>query len=321
MKRGCKFLAQLVLLNLAHCVARQLGHDFNVPRTFETRKVAARDVLDGCGVDRGAILGHQHGNHSLSKIGMRRANHSAFFDVGQGIKEQLDFLGIDVVATRNDQILAAPHDVDITLCVDQRQITGDKEPIVTQLFACLFRHLPIALEHVWATHPQNTDLSGGQLCSGLWVADLCLNPRQREPDRARAPRPFIRVGGVHRGFCHAVAFQNAVACTVLKLRMCIGQQGRRARDEETHVRDQIFGKTGLIQKAGVEGGHAHHRRGLGQAAQYGFNVKLGQEDHRPSGQQHDIRGYKQPMAVENWQRMQQHIIAGKPPCLDQRSSV
>src|SRR6056297_3225300 len=99
----------------------------------------------------------------------------------------------------------------IAVCVDLSQVTGDEKSILAKLGGGFLGHLPVAFEYVWPTHFDLTDLTGWQGICGLGVGNLQLDPRQGKADRSRAAFTVIWVRGVHVGFCHAVAFENAMA--------------------------------------------------------------------------------------------------------------
>ena len=124
---------------------------------------------------------------------MRHADHGAFQHAGLFVQHQLDFLGIDVVAARNDQILAPAHDADIAVGVDLAQIAGDEKPVVAQFGGGFLGHLPIALEHVRPAHLDHADLALRQGRAGVGVGDLQLDPRQRKAHGARAAFAVIGV--------------------------------------------------------------------------------------------------------------------------------
>ena len=107
----------------------------------------------------------------------------------------------------------------------------------------------------------------------------------------------------------------------LELLVRVRQQRRRARHEEPHVLRQFAGEARIVEQAGVEGRHAHHRGGLRHPFDQLVDVELRQEDHRTARKQHDVRGHEKPVGVEDRQRVQQHVILGEAPMFGQRLGV
>ena len=99
------------------------------------------------------------------------------------------------------------------------------------------------------------------------------------------------------------------------------QQRGRPRGEQPHALRQVAGKPVIVQKPGVEGRHAHHRRGTRQVVDYHVQIELRQEDHRPARHEHHVCRDEKPVRVEDGQRVQQHVIRGKAPAVDQRLCV
>ena len=107
----------------------------------------------------------------------------------------------------------------------------------------------------------------------------------------------------------------------LKLGMCVGQQGGRARDEQPHMRRQRRIKAGFGKKPGVKRRHAHHHGGPWQQAQNGLRIKPRQKDHLRAAEQSDVRGDEQAVGVKDRQGMQQHVAVGKAPQIGQHAGV
>jgi hypothetical protein len=63
----------------------------------------------------GAGLDHHDRGDALAEIGMRAADDGALDHARHLVDLGLDLLGIDVVAAGDDQVLAAPDDVDVAL--------------------------------------------------------------------------------------------------------------------------------------------------------------------------------------------------------------
>ena len=71
--------------------------------------------------------------------------------------------------------------------------------------------------------------------AGLRVGDAHLDAGQREADRAGDALAVVGVRGVHAGLGHAVALEDGVAGARLPFAMRLGEQRRRAGDEQAHV--------------------------------------------------------------------------------------
>ena len=217
---------------------------------------------------------------------MRQPYDGAFQHVRVVIQGQLYLNRINVEPARDHQILGAPHDLHIAVGIDLPQIAGDKPAIGPQFFAGFFGHLPVACKDIGAPHfyPAHS-----ALCHfGPVRHDPQLHPRQREPHSARTALALIRVRGVHIGFRHPIAFQNALTGAVLKLAVGIGQQRGRAGYEQPHMRRQRAVKPRIFQQARVKRWHAHQGGCLRQQAQHRFHIKPRQEDHLPPRQQTDV---------------------------------
>ena len=264
-------------------------------------------------------MGHQNGKDRLAEIGMGQADHGGFQHAGGLVQQHLDLDRIDVEPARDHQILGAADDMHIAIIIDPAQITGDKPAIRAQVLGRLFGHLPIASKDVGAAHldPAHSTL-GDPLAIGHQAQ---IDAGQRQAHRARPPLSVIGVGGVHVGFGHPVAFQNAVAGAGLKRRMRFGQQRGRAGNEQPHRRGQGAVKARIVQKPGVKGRHPHQNAGLWQKPQHRFDVKAGQKDHLAAGQQGYVCGDKKSVGVKNRQGMQQGIGGGKPPEIRQNAGI
>ena len=196
-----------------------------------------------------------------------------------------------------------------------------KKPSSRNSSAGLLRHPPVALEDVRSAHFENADLAVGDRVPPLLVDHAQLDIRKREADRAGAPLAVVGVRGVHVRFGHAVAFENAMAGPLLEGDMRFGKQRRAARGEEPHVRHQFPVEARIVEQAGVEGRHAHHRRRLRQPLDDLVHLERRQEDHRAAGKQHDVAGDEKAVRMEDRQRVQQDVVGREAPCLDQRTGV
>ena len=173
---------------------------------------------------------------------MRQADDGTFQHAGLLVQHQLDFLRVDVIAPRDDQILLAANDADVTVSADLTDISGDEEPVFAQFLAGFLGHFPIAFEHVGAAHLDHAGFALRHLFARIGIGDLHLHPWQREAHCARAALAVIGVRGVHIGLGHAVAFQDPVASARLELLMRFCQKRRGARGEQAYMANQITGE-------------------------------------------------------------------------------
>ena len=78
----------------------------------------------------------------------------------------------------------------------------------------------------------------------------------------------------------------------------------------------------MRQQARVERRHAHHRRGAApHQLQHQVRVELRQEEHRAARQQQRVHGHEQSMRMVDRQRVDQHVLVGEAPVIDERQRV
>ncbi len=244
---------------------------------------------------------------------MRHADHRAFHHAGQGINLAFHFLGIDIEAAGNHQILAPPHDRDIAIRVDDAEITGDEEAVGAEFGFGLFRHAPIAFEDIGAAHFDHADLSLRQGAAGFGIGDADLDPRQRQTHRSGNTRAVIGIRRVHVGFGHAVAFEDGVAGARLPVAMGLAQKRRRTRDEQAHVLRRLPRQARIGQQPGIESRHAHHHCRLRHQPEHLVHLRPGQEQHGGARHQHRVGRHEQSMGVIDRKRMQQHVAIRELP--------
>ncbi len=100
-----------------------------------------------------------------------------------------------------------------------------------------------------------------------------------------------------------------------------GGERRRAGDEQAHVRDERTVELRAGQEPGVEGRHAHHRRRPRQIGDHPVGVKAGMEEHRAAGEHDRVGGDEKAVGVEDRQRVQEHVVTGEAPGVDERPRV
>ena len=288
---------------------------------LETGERCSGNSKDRVQIGRFRAIRHHQSQHCFTEIRMRHTNDGAFPNPGLGIQDQLDLLRVDVVATGNDQVLVAPDDMDIAVCVDHPEITGDEEAVLPQFGSGLLRHLPIPLEDVRAAHLDLANRFGRQRVARRGVRNLQFHARERETDRPGAAFAFIRVGGIHVGFGHAVSLQDPVTGPFLELPVRFGKQRRASGNEQPHALCEVRRKTLVLKQSGVEGRHTHHRRCLGHQIDHGVEIEFRQEQDGTTSSQRHVGCNEKPVSVEDRQGMQQHILVGEAPELRQGGGI
>src|SRR6202042_3823 len=146
----------------------------------------------------------------------------------------------------------SPDDVDVAIVINIGQVAGDEIPVSAKLLLRLLRHPPIAGEDVRPFDLDDADLPSLNRRATLEVGDAYANLRKRKTDRARPAFAVVRVRCDHVGFGHAVPLKDREAGPLPPGRMRLGEQRRRARDEETHVRADVAIEAGMVEQAGIE---------------------------------------------------------------------
>ena len=164
-------------------------------------------------------------------------------------------------------------------------------------------------------------VSRAQLLAGFGIGDAHGHAGQRMADRAGNAIAIIGVRRVHVGLGHAVAFEHGVAGARGPFAMGVGEQRRRAGNEQPHVPRGFFGQRRALQQAGIEGRHAHQHGRARHQLDDQFGIELRQEDHRGAGEQRDVARHEQAVGVIDRQRVDQHVVVGEAPVVDQRERV
>ena len=250
---------------------------------------------------------------------MRHADDSRLDHAGKLVDFRLHLLRVDVKAARNDEVLRAAHDREISVFIDPAQVAGDEEPVVAKLVRRLFRHVPVAAKDVRTRHLHNARLVPVQNGS-LFRCHADADARQRKADRAGTTVTVVRVGGDHACFRHPVALEDGVAGLVAEAAMGFVQKRRGARDEKAHSTGRVS-ECGLPQEACIERRHAHHRRGTRHRGEDGIHIELREDDHRRARHDRHIRRHEQAVGVENGKRVDQPVRGCKTPEGGQRGAV
>ena len=266
------------------------------------------------GVELRACFGNHHRNAHFTKIGVRHANQRTFGHARHVVDVALDFSRIDVVATADDEVFAAPHDGHVAAFVNFAHIASFEETIGGEFFFGFFGHAPIARKHIGAFDLNATNLAHGQVFACI-VLHTQLHIRQGKSNRAATAFclvgvtgiGLVRVRGEHDGFAHAVTLQDGVSGSGLPFFEGLDQQRGRAGNEQTHVRGLLAGQAGLGQHAHIQGGHSHENGGLRHFGNGELGIKLGHPNHFAAIEQGPMNGHKQTMHMKNGQGMNQHI--------------
>ena len=135
-------------MHLAHGIAGQVIHE-NHPFGELVIREAALQRLDHILLLQIVVLGQNHDRHdAFAEILVRQADHGGFLDAGFTVDHAFDFLGIDIVAAADDEVLASADNVDIASLVDLAKIAGDEETVGTEIGLGFLRDPPVALEDV-----------------------------------------------------------------------------------------------------------------------------------------------------------------------------
>ncbi len=119
--------AQNVLLHLAHGVAGKFVHEEHLLGQLELGKTASSAWCTSASLRLAPGVRTITAVTPSPKSLCGRPNDGAFQHARQSVDLAFHFLRIDVEAAGDDEILAAPDDVDIATGVDLAEIAGDEE--------------------------------------------------------------------------------------------------------------------------------------------------------------------------------------------------
>src|SRR5262249_19876098 len=129
----------------------------------------------------------------LTPLLVRDPEHPGLLHGGVGEQYRLDLRRVDVLAARDDQVVAAVDDVQVPLMVQVAQVAG-VQPAVPECARGLVRAIDVAGGDHRATDENLADLAGRR-----WLAvsiDPELGWQERLAGRARLAE---RIGGRERG--------------------------------------------------------------------------------------------------------------------------
>src|SRR4051812_2582784 len=148
-------LAQDEFLNLPGRGLRQRP-EYNVVRRLEMGQALAAERDDVGGIGMGAVLEHHKGARRLAPLRVRSRDNGGFEHRRVAVQHVLDLDRRDVLAARDDDVLRAVLDLDITVRVGNGEIAG-MEPAAGEGLLGRDRILQIAFHDDVAAHE---DFSG-----------------------------------------------------------------------------------------------------------------------------------------------------------------
>jgi hypothetical protein len=163
-----------------------------------------------------------------------KTDHRQLLDVRTVFVEILDLVGIDVLAVGvDDDVLAAPDDVEVALFVEAAEVAGVEPAIADGVRGGLFV-LPVPRHHVLAA---GDDLADARV---VGVGDLDLDASQRLAHRARDGLLLGRAHRQHgRSLGQAVALEEVEAHAVEHLQH-VRRQCRAAADHVANAAAELL---------------------------------------------------------------------------------
>eukprot|EP00906_Rhabdomonas_costata_P008840 RCo012551 len=119
---GPLLVSKHVLLNLACCSVGQLWGELELLRDLESREkgpAVSRDLVRGKGL---AGLHHDKGLRDFSPLGVRNGNHRGLRDLGALHQCALDLNAADVLASADDDVLAAVDNLNVAIRVNHPHV-------------------------------------------------------------------------------------------------------------------------------------------------------------------------------------------------------
>ena len=179
-------------MHLAHGVARQAFHHIAALGHLEIGQLRLEGLQNLLTIDLRALARHDHGHAHLAKVRVRHAHHGAFVHARQIVDKAFDLCRIDVVAARDDQVLAAPHDGEIAASILHAHITGLEPAVVRELFGRLLGHAPVTCKDIGALHFDIANLACGQ-CLAIVTMNAHAHARQGKAHRAATALVFVAI--------------------------------------------------------------------------------------------------------------------------------
>jgi PAS domain S-box-containing protein len=132
------------------------------------------------------------GHRLLAEDGIRAPDDRGFEHGGVGVKNVLDFLGVDVLPAPDDQVLDPVDQGEVAVVVEPADIAR-VQPATAQYLSGFLWPAQVAAHDIGSADDDLARLPGGQkLACRVDHADL--DARQRQPDAARLAHTVHRVG-------------------------------------------------------------------------------------------------------------------------------
>src|SRR5438034_1371594 len=94
-------------------------------------------------------LQHDAGHHKLTPLGVRYSEDRGFANRGMLVKNRFDLAGVDVLAARDNHVLQAVQDVEITVRILAADVSSTNEAVPERKSSFL-RIIPIATHDIRA---------------------------------------------------------------------------------------------------------------------------------------------------------------------------
>src|SRR5205807_839545 len=115
---------------------------------------------------------------------VRHARYGAFHDPRDGGDHVLDFIGIDIEAGYQDDILLPIRHPHVPALIHHSDIACAQPAVRRERVQRLLQTLPVTLHHLWSAHADFAHAAYGQIAI-LLVADRDFGGWQRQANRAR----------------------------------------------------------------------------------------------------------------------------------------
>jgi hypothetical protein len=145
-------------LNFAKRIARERIDKANAPWSFVCSQILPTVCDEFISRDRLPIR-HDRSHRYLTKVGVGLTVHSTFDNCRMLTEHLLNLTGINVEATTDDQLTAPARDMEITIVIDEAQITGVKPAIGCEDSSSCSRVAPVSLKQMGATDLNLADLT------------------------------------------------------------------------------------------------------------------------------------------------------------------
>ena len=258
-----------------------------------------------------------HGDFAAARVG--DAGDGCLFDAGLFGQELFDFAGVDVEATRDNEIAATALEGVISIGGADGDIAGLEPASGSEQMG----FTPVAGEEVGAAKEEFADLAVSRDFAG-GVAILDDHAGERQADGAGAAFAVERVREVHERFTHAVAFEDGVAVEGFEIFEDLGGQWGGAGDEQAHAIADGAGDGGRpIEHADIHGGHAEEDR-RGERLHPGGGLVMGEafrEAEEAAAGEPGVDAVTKAVDVEEGQGEQQTVGGGDPPARDDIEGV